>query len=78
MLCLDRELKAHVNGVRCLQIVGNTLVSGGADKNLFVWNLLQNQCELILKGHEGGIFGIHAVGKTKTKTKKGLKCCVFR
>ena len=63
-------LRAHVNGVRCLQVTGNTMVSGASgepnhclpkvdfypDKIIFVWNLALAQCELILKGHEGGVY----------------------
>lgn len=53
---------AHVQGVRSVQVSGNVLVSGADDKIVFIWNLKEGQCELILKGHEGGINGLHLVG----------------
>jgi WD40 repeat protein len=31
------------------------LVSGGADKIVFVWSIKEAQCLMILKGHEQGV-----------------------
>jgi hypothetical protein len=33
--------QAHVHGVRCLQVSGDTLISGGSDKLIFVWSVKQ-------------------------------------
>jgi WD40 repeat protein len=49
-------VQAHVHGVRCLQVEGDTLVSGGADKIVFVWSIKEAQCLMILKGHEQGVY----------------------
>jgi len=48
--------QAHMNGVRCLQFYGSTLVSGASDKIVFIWNMNEGQCEFILKGHEGTVY----------------------
>jgi len=58
----SKILRAHVNGVRCLQVKGNKMISGASDKIIFVWNLAQGQCELILKGHEAGVYCLEFSG----------------
>jgi hypothetical protein len=65
-------LKAHVNGVRCLQANGDRLISGASDKIIFVWSISQAQCELILKGHESGVYLLIRLASFTKKILPGI------
>ena len=52
---LIRSLFGHVMGVWSLAISGNTLVSGGCDRDVREWDLLTGACRKILRGHQATI-----------------------
>lgn len=40
----NQTLLGHTNEVYCTKFEGNTVVSGGADKTLKVWDLVSGEC----------------------------------
>lgn len=52
---LLRSLFGHTMGVWALSISGDTLVSGGCDRDVRVWNLKTGECLQILRGHQSTI-----------------------
>ncbi|KAJ3434459.1 iron hydrogenase [Anaeramoeba flamelloides] len=48
-------LIGHTGKLRCLSIFGDLLYSGGQDKTIRVWNLKNNKCKAILKGHKSPV-----------------------
>jgi F-box and WD-40 domain protein CDC4 len=50
-----RSLFGHVMGVWALTLMGNTLVSGGCDRDVRVWDLKTGNCMQILKGHSSTV-----------------------
>lgn len=58
---LLRSLLGHTMGVWALNIWGDTLVSGGCDRDIRVWNLKTGECLQILRGHQSTIRCIQMV-----------------
>lgn len=52
---LLRSLFGHVMGVWALTLWGDTLVSGGCDRDVRVWNLKTGECLQILRGHSSTV-----------------------
>lgn len=52
---LLRSLFGHVMGVWALTLYGDTLVSGGCDRDVRVWNLKTGECLQILRGHQSTV-----------------------
>ncbi|ANB11049.1 SCF ubiquitin ligase complex subunit CDC4 [Sugiyamaella lignohabitans] len=52
---LLRALFGHVMGVWALALRGHTLVSGGCDRDVRVWDLRSGGCSQILKGHSSTV-----------------------
>lgn len=52
---LLRSLFGHVMGVWALTLYGDTLVSGGCDRDVRVWNLKTGECLQILRGHSSTV-----------------------
>jgi F-box and WD-40 domain protein CDC4 len=50
-----RSLFGHVMGVWALCLKGDTLVSGGCDRDVRVWDLKTGQCTQILRGHSSTV-----------------------
>lgn len=50
-----RSLFGHVMGVWALTLKGDTLVSGGCDRDVRVWNLKSGACTQILRGHSSTV-----------------------
>lgn len=50
-----RSLFGHVMGVWALCLRGDTLVSGGCDRDVRVWDLKTGQCTQILRGHSSTV-----------------------
>lgn len=50
-----RSLFGHVMGVWALTLRGNTLVSGGCDRDVRVWDLKTGACTQILRGHSSTV-----------------------
>lgn len=50
-----RSLFGHVMGVWALTLRGHTLVSGGCDRDVRVWDLKTGNCTQILKGHSSTV-----------------------
>uniref|UniRef100_A0A060TAP4 ARAD1B08404p n=1 Tax=Blastobotrys adeninivorans TaxID=409370 RepID=A0A060TAP4_BLAAD len=50
-----RTLFGHVMGVWALTLHGNTLVSGGCDRDVRVWDLKTGNCLQILRGHSSTV-----------------------
>jgi F-box and WD-40 domain protein CDC4 len=48
---LQRTLVGHVMGVWAMVPWGETLVSGGCDRDVRVWNMATGDCRYILRGH---------------------------
>ncbi|CAZ80235.1 unnamed protein product [Tuber melanosporum] len=48
---LLRTLTGHVMGVWAMVPWGNTLVSGGCDRDVRVWDMEKGDCKAILRGH---------------------------
>ncbi|KAH0608465.1 uncharacterized protein H6S33_001599 [Morchella sextelata] len=46
-----RTLTGHVMGVWAMVPWGNTLVSGGCDRDVRVWDMEKGECKAILRGH---------------------------
>lgn len=58
---LLRSLLGHTMGVWALNIWGDTLVSGGCDRDIRVWNIKTGECLQILRGHQSTIRCIQMV-----------------
>lgn len=52
---LLQSLYGHVMGVWALALYGNTLVSGGCDRDVRVWNVSSGTCTRILQGHNSTV-----------------------
>lgn len=52
---LMHTLFGHVMGVWAITVLGDTLVSGGCDRDVRVWNLKTGQCLQILRGHSSTV-----------------------
>lgn len=50
-----RSLFGHVMGVWALTLKGDTLVSGGCDRDVRVWDLKTGNCMQILRGHSSTV-----------------------
>ncbi|KAA8911819.1 hypothetical protein TRICI_003695 [Trichomonascus ciferrii] len=50
-----RSLFGHVMGVWALTLRGDTLVSGGCDRDVRVWSLKSGACTQILRGHSSTV-----------------------
>jgi F-box and WD-40 domain protein CDC4 len=50
-----RSLFGHVMGVWALTLLGDTLVSGGCDRDVRVWDLKTGNCSQILRGHSSTV-----------------------
>ncbi|CAG83840.1 YALI0A09658p [Yarrowia lipolytica CLIB122] len=52
---LIHTLFGHVMGVWAITVLGDTLVSGGCDRDVRVWNLKTGECLQILRGHSSTV-----------------------
>jgi WD40 repeat protein len=54
------KLTGHTDEVHCVKFVPseNLLLSGGADKSVRLWNLIDGMCLRILTGHEGDVWSV--------------------
>lgn len=61
---LLRSLFGHVMGVWALTLWGDTLVSGGCDRDVRVWNLKTGECLQILRGHSSTVRCLQMANET--------------
>ncbi|CAN6649725.1 hypothetical protein TRVA0_024S00320 [Trichomonascus vanleenenianus] len=59
-----RSLFGHVMGVWALTLLENTLVSGGCDRDVRVWDLKSGNCLQILRGHSSTVRCLEMVDAT--------------
>lgn len=61
--CKERVIKAHDNGVMCLQFDDNILATGSYDTTIKIWNIKTGQHIKTLAGHTAGIRTLQFNGK---------------
>jgi WD40 repeat protein len=66
-------LESHKRDITCLVISPDdlTIVSGGRDDNVMVWDLLTGKLQMTLKGHEGTVISVAIIPKTVDKIASG-------
>jgi len=64
MSCIKDTLDGHSNWVLCLDVIGDTIVSGCKDKTIKIWNMRTGQCEKTLNGHTYSVTCLEIAGST--------------
>ena len=56
----DQVLLGHEKGILCLDISGQTLITGSADSTIRLWDLrATNEKNIILGNHLSSVFSVH-------------------
>jgi len=73
-------LRGHTGGVRALAFApgGRTLVSGGEDQSIIVWDTVTGQAQQILDGHKGAVTGLALHPLTSDLVSGGLDTRLLR